>query len=68
MNIVLEFVNGYPISEAYREKLQTFSNNILDQGITENLPPSIRFPGMNDDTFDKIYKLRRDILIVTELN
>ena len=46
-----------PISEAYREKLQSFIDNILAQGITENRPPYIHFPGMNLQTFDEIYKL-----------
>ena len=46
------------ISEVYRKKLQTFSNTILAQGLTENRPPIIEFPGMNRETFSKIYDLR----------
>ena len=48
MEISLEFAD--PISEAYREKLQTFSNKILVQGFTENRPPCIWFTGKNDET------------------
>ena len=57
MKISLEFAD--PISEVYREKLQTFSDNILGQGITEHRPPRISFPGMNQGTFDEIMKLDR---------
>ena len=57
MDIKLAF--GYQISEVYREKLRTFSDNILAQGFTENRPPSIFFPGMNREIFDGIEKLRR---------
>ena len=56
MDIYLSF--AYPISVAYRKKLQTFSNTILAQGITENRPPKIGFPGMKRKTFDKIIVLR----------
>ena len=58
MEISLTFADK--ISEAYREKLQTFSDHILAEGITENRPPSLRFTGMNQETFDEIYKLQRD--------
>ena len=57
MEINLSFVNSS--SEAYKEKLQTFMDNILDQGITENRPPRIAFAGMNRATTVKISKLRR---------
>ena len=56
MKIYLDFADS--ISEAYREKLQTFSENILAQGITENRPPDIRFPGRNEETFTAIDKLQ----------
>ena len=56
MEIDLTFAD--PISEAYREKLQTFSDNVLAQGITENPPPNLWFSGMNRETFSKIYELR----------
>ena len=56
MTILLSFADS--ISEAYRQNLQTFSDSILAQGITENRPPIIRFPEMNEDTFDEIYELQ----------
>ena len=49
MEQYLEF--AYPISEAYRVKLQTFADNILAKGITQNSPPVIGFTGMNQLTF-----------------
>ena len=58
MNIELIF--AAPISEAYREKLQTFLDSVIAQGITENRPPIIWFPGRNEGTFDGIRKLRSD--------
>ena len=58
MEIFLRFANA--ISEAYREKLRTFMNNVLDQGITENRPPSIRFTGINSGILAEITKLQRD--------
>ena len=57
MDIELLFAD--PISEVYREKLQKFADYILSEGITENRPPSIEFPGMNRGKFDEINKLRR---------
>ena len=56
MKIYLKFADT--ISETYREKLQTFSGNILAKGITENRPPWIEFPGMHVDTFFKIIHLQ----------
>ena len=56
MIIYLKFADT--ISETYREKLQTFSENILAQRITENRPPSIEFPGMNEGTFYSIEYLQ----------
>ena len=56
MEISLSFV--LEISEAYREKLQTLSDSILAQGITENRPPGIWFPGMNEETDDAIEELQ----------
>ena len=58
MVIYLRFAD--PISEAYRERLQTFSDAVLAQGITKNRPPVIEFTGLNEETFDKIYKLHTD--------
>ena len=58
MKISLSFVD--PISEAYREKLQTFSDTILAQGITENRSPYIWFPGVNEETLEEIEKLHHD--------
>ena len=58
MKINLAFAN--PISEAYREKLQTFSDYVFAQGITENRAPIIEFPGMNRKKFDAIVVLHRD--------
>ena len=58
MSILIAFAD--PISEAYREKLQKFADSILAQGITENRPPTIGFPGMNQETFDKIGELQCD--------
>ena len=56
MRVSLRFAN--PISEAYREKLQTFLDNLLAQRITESRPPIIEFTGINNVTFDDIYELR----------
>ena len=56
MNIALEFVDS--ISEASQEKLQTFLDNILAQGLTENRPPIIRFPGMREETYNDIRMLQ----------
>ena len=57
MEIYLTFADS--ISEAYREKLQTFADSILAEGITENRPPSIHFPGMNEETMKGIECLQR---------
>ena len=56
MNISLSFVDS--ISDAFKEKLQTFADDVLAQGRTANRPPSICFPGMNIETFKKIIMLR----------
>ena len=56
MDIILRFADT--VSDAYRENLQTFSDAILAQGLTENRPPSIWFTGMNRETFDKINYLQ----------
>ena len=66
MDIYLEFAN--PTSEAYREKLQAFSDSILVQEITENRPPRIRFPGIYEETFFGIDELRSDYDNRHELN
>ena len=58
MKIRLEF--AYPISGAYRRKLQTFSDSVLAQGITENRPPYIDFSGMSQETFDEIRELQNE--------
>ena len=58
MSIDLFFVHS--ISEAYKQKLQTFVDDVLAQGLTENLPPCITFPGMNRATTTGINILRRD--------
>ena len=55
MDIYLSFAD--PISEAYQQKLQTFVDGVLAQGITENRPPIIWFTGLNNA--QEIYKLRR---------
>ena len=49
-----------PISEVYRQKLQTFLENILAQRITENRPPTIYFTGINLGIVAGITKLQRD--------
>ena len=56
----IDFLFARPISDASREKLQTFSDNILVQGITENRPPCIDFPGMNEETMKGIINLQCD--------
>ena len=43
MKIDLKFARS--ISKAYREKLEKFLDKILEQGITENRPPSLDFNG-----------------------
>ena len=58
MAIFLRFAD--PISEVSRKKLQTFSDNILVQGITENRPPIFWFTGMNEETYDGIEELQSD--------
>ena len=55
MEIYLTF--AYPISEAYREKLQTFSDTILAKGFTKHQPPRIWFPGIKKETSTGIDKL-----------
>ena len=58
MKIDLKFAD--PISEVYREKLQTVSENFLAQGITdsENRPQRIEFPGMNEEKLDELLALQ----------
>ena len=56
--MIIYFRFADPISEAYRKKLQTFSDSILAQGITENRPPIISFSGMNEETLPGIKKLQ----------
>ena len=58
MKIELMFADS--ISEAYREKLQTFSDNILAQGLTANRPPIIWFPENDEETYIDILKLCDD--------
>ena len=64
MDIHLYF--AYSISDAYKEKLKTFVDDILAQGLTENRPPRILISGMNSATFDKIIMLHRDYDRLTE--
>ena len=56
--MIIYFRFADPISEAYREKLQTFMDNILAQGITENRPPRIQFTGMNHKTFNETDQIK----------
>ena len=56
MAICLKF--AIPISEVYRDKLQTFVDSLLALGLTENQPPSIQFPGMNSQTISGLSKLQ----------
>ena len=58
MGIILAFASA--ISEAYRQKLLTFTNNVLAQGITENRPPIFYFTGINFKILDGIKKLQLD--------
>ena len=58
MTIILRFNDS--ISEACKEKLQTFSDKILAQGLTANRPPRIRFPGMNEISYIDLQKLLYD--------
>ena len=58
MDISLSFADS--ISDAFKEKLQPFVDDVLAQGLTANRPPIIRFPGMNTETFEQIIMLRRD--------
>ena len=49
---------AYPISQVYREKLQTLSDNFVAQAIAENgKPPLIHFPGMNRETYSESCRL-----------
>ena len=57
MDIYFSFAD--PISEAYRKKLQTILDTVITQGITENRPPYIDFPGLNEETYYEIVKLLR---------
>ena len=41
--MIIDLSFARPISEAYREKLETFSSNFRAQGITENRLPRIEF-------------------------
>ena len=58
MDIELSFVDS--ISEAYKQKLQTFVDNVLAQGLNENRPPDITFPGINEASYNDIQKLLDD--------
>ena len=58
MDISLNFAPS--ISETYRQRLRAFAENILAQGLTENKPPYISYPGMNEDTRKALCDLRRD--------
>ena len=58
MNIELIFARS--ISEAYKQRLQTFMDNILVNGLAEDRPPQINFDGMNRETALEIYELRCD--------
>ena len=60
MNITLTFTNA--ISDAYKDKLRTFMEDVLAQGFTANRPPSIDFPGRNQTTFDKLERLDRQFI------
>ena len=55
MRLFLGFADS--ISEAYRKKLQTFSDNFLAKGINENRPPALSFAGMDQENFYRIEKL-----------
>ena len=56
----IDFRFAGSISEAYKEKLQTFMDDVLAQGLIANRPPIILFHGMNHETFYEISLLRRD--------
>ena len=66
MKISLKFVNS--VSDAYEKKLLTFADKILAQGITKNRPPTIRFSGMNRETYDEIKELKYAYYERYELN
>ena len=57
MDITLLFADS--ISEAYVKRLQTFVDNIIAWGVTENRPPLIWFPGMTQEKYEEIQGLRR---------
>ena len=56
MDIYLNFSNS---TEAFTQRLQTFVDHILAQGLTENKPPSITFAGSNRGVAEGIVELRR---------
>ena len=56
MNIILHFADS--ISDAYKQKLQNFVDDVIAQGLTANLPPNLYFPGMNVMRSFKINVLR----------
>ena len=58
MDISLSFV--YSTSEAYKEKLQKFMNDLVAEGRTANRPPDISFPGINDVSYREIQNLMND--------
>ena len=56
----ISFICSDPISETYRQRIQTSAEQILAQGLTENKPPYVSYLGMNKDTRKSLRDLRRD--------
>ena len=56
MAVVVHFRDT--ISEAYQQRLLTFAENIIDQGITENRHPLFCFTGMDRAVHEELIKLR----------
>ena len=57
MKIYLTFTETIP--EGYRQRLRTYMDQILAQGLTKNRPPCFYFEGINSETCNKIIELSR---------
>ena len=58
MDIELTFADS--VSDAYQQRLQQIVDNFLSQGVSENRPPYIEFPSMENEILEKLEKLRED--------
>ena len=55
----LSFMCNPSSSETYLPRIQASAEHVVAQGLTDNKPPYILYPGMNENTRKALLDLRR---------